>query len=638
MKTDDNVAIDVLERSEDAAADRAQDAPPSPKVDRETSPTRSLRKASPSRRKFNHVWLGVICGAAAVLALGFGLGFGLNNNGTFDVSAVGATASDMSAADTTIMTSSELTGEMQKEEPKTIVTPGVDGSDPQIGRNSEEEEARENSNDLMETESEPTSPAAPMPRFYSTSPSDPIQVQLRTIDPTIMDGYGAGDDGCADLYEDIYNATLLVANEEIKRIAKYYDRYAQKWPSGGGGGGAVFADLELEMVDATMASVVSAPSAPSAEIKAPAPAMDSAGGENINQEDSFGSNNQEEGVDEADVVKSDGTYVYMAYGDLLLVTDAITGKELSRTQMPRREEDQKDVPPLYPEPYPGPIGPILTPVAVEEISEVDGGGTSAVSKEEEVMPPMRKADESNGDRRHLRHQGKKPHALQKHRRESMWIPPNPKPRISSLLHDAESNRLAVIASGYGDGYRYNYLDGPILRDQDDVIVRLYDTSSIPTDGKPLSLITSKKMGGGYRSARMIGSTAHIAVQSGVEWHRHITRYLDRWQVVYDGLNKTEYISTASEQAKIAADKFATRLVSELKQLVDNNDEVEDDCSGVTKIALFTAFEDDEENGEDTLPSALSSGGALNSYLQVSSFDMTEAATNSPPVMAMKTAG
>ena len=259
------------------------------------------------------------------------------------------------------------------------------------------------------------------------------------------------------------------------------------------------------------------------------------------------------------------------------------------------------------------------------------------------MPPMRKAGADDGDRRHLRHQGKKPQPSQKHRRESIWIPPNPKPRISSILHDAESDRLAVIVSGYGDGYRYNYLDGPILRDQDDVHVRLYDTSSIPIDGKPLSLITSRKMGGSYRSARMIGSTAHIAVQSGVDWHRHITRYLDRWQVVYDGLNKTEYMETAAEQAKIAADKFATRLVRELKQLVDNDDEAVDDCSGVTKIALFTAFEGGGEDDEDALPSSLSSGGALNSYLQVSSFDMSQldaadAEPSSPPVMAMKTAG
>ena len=251
MTTKDNIAIDVAEQqcigpSQSAATDQAQDVPPSAKVDgQETSPTRS-RTTSTGVRKFNPVWVGLICGTAAILALGLGLGLGLNNNDTnSNGSAVGATVSDVPGEDTTIITSTEMTGEMQKE-PPTMVTPGMDGDDPQIGRNSDEEESAKNSNDFMETETEPTTaPAVPTPRFYSTSASDPIQVQLRTIDPTIMDGYAAGEEGCADLYEDIYNATLLVANEEIKRVAEYYDRYAQKWPSGGGGGGPVFADLEL---------------------------------------------------------------------------------------------------------------------------------------------------------------------------------------------------------------------------------------------------------------------------------------------------------------------------------------------------------------------------------------------------------
>ena len=122
--------------------------------------------------------------------------------------------------------------------------------------------------------------------------------------------------------------------------------------------------------------------------------------------------------------------------------------------------------------------------------------------------------------------------------------------------------------------------------------------------------------------------------------------MTRWQVdlhvVYDGLNKTEYLEVAAEQAKIAAEKFALRLIKELKLLADNDDEMTDDCSGVTKIALFTSAEEDGEDGNDALPDALSSGGALNSYLQISSFDMNidkaGAEENAVPVMAMKTAG
>ena len=157
MTTKDNIAIDVAEQqcigpSQSAAADQAQD------VDgQETSPTRirtTRTSTGTSRRKFNPVWVGLICGTAAILALGLGLGLGLNNNdGNSAGSAVGATASDLTAVDTPIMTSTETTSEMQKE-PPTMVTPGIDGDDPQVGRNSDEK----SSNDFMETGAE-TEPA-----------------------------------------------------------------------------------------------------------------------------------------------------------------------------------------------------------------------------------------------------------------------------------------------------------------------------------------------------------------------------------------------------------------------------------------------------------------------------------------------
>lgn len=48
----------------------------------------------------------------------------------------------------------------------------------------------------------------------------------------------------------------------------------------------------------------------------------------------FETNNQEEGVDEADSVKSDGTNVYVAYGDAVVVWDAITGASITNYTLP----------------------------------------------------------------------------------------------------------------------------------------------------------------------------------------------------------------------------------------------------------------------------------------------------------------
>jgi len=42
-------------------------------------------------------------------------------------------------------------------------------------------------------------------------------------------------------------------------------------------------------------------------------------------EDSYGTNNQVKGVDEADIIKSNGSFVFAAYGDLLVVWDAMKG-------------------------------------------------------------------------------------------------------------------------------------------------------------------------------------------------------------------------------------------------------------------------------------------------------------------------
>ena len=54
---------------------------------------------------------------------------------------------------------------------------------------------------------------------------------------------------------------------------------------------------------------------------------------------SYGTNNQADGVDEADVVKSDGTHVYAAYGDSIVVWDAATGTEVSRTVVPTADDN-----------------------------------------------------------------------------------------------------------------------------------------------------------------------------------------------------------------------------------------------------------------------------------------------------------
>mmetsp|Transcript_18794 Transcript_18794/g.54119 ORF Transcript_18794/g.54119 Transcript_18794/m.54119 type:complete len:990 (+) Transcript_18794:107-3076(+) len=419
--------------------------------------------------------------------------------------------------------------------------------------------------------------------FYQIPPSDPIPgVSLRTLDPSVIEGYTVGSSGCGDLHEDLYNATLIVANEEIKRNAENY--------FGDGNGGPIRAPMpEMALAEGAMDKEVASPVA--APSDSDAATID---------DSSYGTNNQEgPNVDEADVVKSDGEYVYAAYGDVLVVWD-VQGDEMSRTKIPPKNML------AYEEggygPYPKPIRPI----------EVD-------------EEPMASRNEDDGEeRRHLRGEPN-----EKRRRVSMWIPPNPRPRISGLL--LYSNRLAVIVTGLRQDYRSDFLERPILTDKD-VQVRLYDVSSIPTDGSELPLISSREMSGSYRSARMIGGMAHLAVQSNVDYYPHVIRRLDPWQVTYDGLDKEGYIEAAKEEAKVAAAKFARKLLSELQEIGGT-----EDCSGVTRVALFASSEENNNNF-DEWPDSILSSGVLSSLLQVGTFDMSSNPLQESTTLQMKTAG
>ena len=63
----------------------------------------------------------------------------------------------------------------------------------------------------------------------------------------------------------------------------------------------------------------------------------------------YGTNNQETGVDEGDFVKSDGTHVFIAYGNVIVVLDAVSGVQITNVTMP-------DIPPIEGNSNGGPSG------------------------------------------------------------------------------------------------------------------------------------------------------------------------------------------------------------------------------------------------------------------------------------------
>lgn len=154
---------------------------------------------------------------------------------------------------------------------------------------------------LLSDDPAPTSAPTPVKPFF-LSPEQieaniiayqklKFQVSIPDFNKAILDGYGQ----CDDLVADIEVALEDFANKNIK----YHMNGIRPVP--------IMQSLPTETVElfGTVDSIETAPDG----------------------EDSFGTNNQEEDVDEADVVKSDGKFVYVAYPNEIKVLD-LSGNEV----------------------------------------------------------------------------------------------------------------------------------------------------------------------------------------------------------------------------------------------------------------------------------------------------------------------
>ena len=188
-----------------------------------------------------------------------------------------------------------------------------------------------------------------------------------------------------------------------------------------------------------------------------------------------------------------------------------------------------------------------------------------------------------------------------------------KARITGLLLDAASKRLVVIASGYSHRYRYDY-DGPkpVLGGIDDTRVFLYDLSSLPDDGSELPLLSTEKMNGVYKSARMVDGVAHVVRMSTINHYEHISSRLSRQRREYSSDTREIYIAHAKSNAEQWLLRgFAKQLTEELRGGSGSGD-----CSAVTRLALYVSGDD---LGDGYPSSVISNGNIIQSYVQISSF-------------------
>ena len=139
---------------------------------------------------------------------------------------------------------------------------------------------------------------------FRSSPARALDVTMNLLTPAVLQGY----DNIEDLSDDLNQAVRFYVNSVIEQQALHNNRFSPL-------------PFVIEPDDQVVFAVTSeskTTASPSAE-----GATD------------FETNNQEEGVDEADKVKSDGMYTYAAYGDVVVVWNVITGDLVANYTLPQ---------------------------------------------------------------------------------------------------------------------------------------------------------------------------------------------------------------------------------------------------------------------------------------------------------------
>ncbi|EJK63174.1 hypothetical protein THAOC_16186 [Thalassiosira oceanica] len=415
--------------------------------------------------------------------------------------------------------------------------------------------------------------------------SGPLESRVRIASPDIANGYSS----CDDLKDDIVEALKFYANSIImsEQSNDWYEKCDPKNSNYWWGGEpeyALAAESTSALDSAAAPPALESISAPQAEVsgKVDSPeSTESSYGNQLSGQPRAGTNNQVDGVDEADIVKSDGKHVYAAYGDLLFVwnaTDSSAGMSVTKIPQDSYENCTRDNPikPWKPFPVPEPL------------------------PEEVVFENVRRRKTHMEHHRHLH--------PPRHSRQALSIAPgwhyNPctKPRILSLL--LHGKRLTTIVSeNRYRGLDYTY-EAKIIDDYSTVYARVYDVSD-PQDAKPLTLLSETVIKGSYNSARSINSKGFVFSTSYINtWP--FSEGIYRSHPDYCGMNSSQYVTVAAEKALNKTDDFAHQLLDELQL------QLEGTCEDLFQIAALQSG----DNGDDNI-----GGQVLENMVLISSFDM-----------------
>ncbi len=383
-------------------------------------------------------------------------------------------------------------------------------------------------------------------------------VNLRTFSPNILQGYSQ----CSDLASDLEEAGKLLANVTIA-MEKEQKFFIQP--------------VLLDDAVSITAEVDVAESSNTAES-----ASDSEGIESTDVS-GFETNTQVVGVDEGDIVKSDGQFVYVAYGDELLVHD-LSGNILDRQNLPAVE---------------GSSSRLQREMTSQVVGETNNSGSNSSS--DGIPEPTLLIEPVTVDSGSSTSSGEdvEPTLLI----EPLLISPVAQAKIEALLMD--QGRVLAIASGYQNQ------ESTIVSD----VVRLF-LYEVSEAGK-LSLLEEKEIKGWYQAARELNGTAHVVSLANLNNYQ-LTGALSRYNTEFREMEDDEYEQAALEKSKTLIPAWRDSLMQEL--FADSNGLVPSEgCEHIAQISRMgtsgsdTAGELDLTNGQ----------GVLNGLAQIISFDISQ---------------
>ena len=391
-------------------------------------------------------------------------------------------------------------------------------------------------------------------QFQTTGVTRAFNVTMDLLSPDILEGYDNDDELKADLGQAVRFFINTFIEDQI-RWGRYEIMY---------GGGMEFDDTVASGGDAMGAA------GPNGKGESAAGATD------------FETNNQVDGVDEADMVKSDGTYVYAVYGDTIVVWEAATGTYVTNYTLPAPNATYS---------YGGGGGGIMYRKLKMAASASGGNGmmmsaNASDGNGSDMMMPSNSSDGNGGG-------GMMGDAMMP------WIPTA---YISGM--SLEGDRLVVYASGYGpEVVAAKNVSSACSYDAFATRVLVFSTTT------PLTLIAQKDVHGSFRDARAIGDDIHLVTTCSFDFYP-LTETLYLMNDEFVNMTDNQYRQDAAKKAEPLIDAYVELMVKDIY------------TNGKSKIPKVTLWASQYGN-DTTVVEQANAGGAIQAYTSLVSFSVAD---------------